>query len=193
MLNGLLPHHTAHGRRAPAAVGQGTESARDTGSATARDRRCRLLRAACSDLPCGCVWSGAVGAIKGRIGYTDPAMPPPSGRRAQCPTAISLSAPNGIRTRVAALKGRSPRPLDDGDCAGEITEPLLLVRDGKKARSTSDVSRGAPGPVAAVVWLMGRITRPRAAEVRRGTRPLATATSTLITNWDHLLSVVARH
>ena len=23
--------------------------------------------------------------------------------------------PNGIRTRVAALKGRSPRPLDDGD------------------------------------------------------------------------------
>ncbi len=24
-------------------------------------------------------------------------------------------APNGTRTRVAALKGRSPRPLDDGD------------------------------------------------------------------------------
>jgi hypothetical protein len=23
--------------------------------------------------------------------------------------------PNGIRTRAAAVKGRSPRPLDDGD------------------------------------------------------------------------------
>jgi hypothetical protein len=28
--------------------------------------------------------------------------------------AIRLCAPNGIRTRVAALKGRNPRPLDDG-------------------------------------------------------------------------------
>jgi hypothetical protein len=27
----------------------------------------------------------------------------------------SVRAPNGIRTRAAALKGRSPRPLDDGD------------------------------------------------------------------------------
>src|SRR5262245_24009755 len=27
---------------------------------------------------------------------------------------IRLCAPNGIRTRVAALKGRNPRPLDDG-------------------------------------------------------------------------------
>jgi hypothetical protein len=25
-----------------------------------------------------------------------------------------VRAPNGIRTRAAALKGRSPRPLDDG-------------------------------------------------------------------------------
>ena len=27
-------------------------------------------------------------------------------------------APNGIRTRVAALKGRCPRPLDDGGSDG---------------------------------------------------------------------------
>ena len=27
----------------------------------------------------------------------------------------SFGVPNGIRTRVAALKERSPRPLDDGD------------------------------------------------------------------------------
>jgi hypothetical protein len=26
--------------------------------------------------------------------------------------------PSGIRTRVAALKGQSPRPLDDGDVEG---------------------------------------------------------------------------
>jgi hypothetical protein len=28
---------------------------------------------------------------------------------------LLFRAPNGIRTRAAALKGRSPRPLDDGD------------------------------------------------------------------------------
>ena len=31
------------------------------------------------------------------------------------PEAILSCVPNGIRTRAAALKGRSPRPLDDGD------------------------------------------------------------------------------
>ncbi len=30
--------------------------------------------------------------------------------------------PNGTRTRVAALKGRSPRPLDDGDALGKRRE-----------------------------------------------------------------------
>ncbi len=28
---------------------------------------------------------------------------------------LGNGAPNGIRTRVAALKGQCPRPLDDGD------------------------------------------------------------------------------
>ena len=28
---------------------------------------------------------------------------------------LVLRIPNGIRTRAAAVKGRSPRPLDDGD------------------------------------------------------------------------------
>ena len=32
-------------------------------------------------------------------------------------TAARLRTPNGIRTRVSALKGRDPRPLDDG---GEV-------------------------------------------------------------------------
>ena len=30
---------------------------------------------------------------------------------------ISLGVPKGIRTPVAAVKGRCPRPLDDGDIA----------------------------------------------------------------------------
>ena len=63
----------------------------------------------------------------------------------------------------------------------------------EKARSMIDMGRCTPGPVAAVVWLMGRLSRPRAAEVHWGTRPLATATSTMITNLDHLLSVVTGH
>ena len=34
-----------------------------------------------------------------------------------------LRAPNGIRTRVTAVKGRCPRPLDDGDVSrlGNLT------------------------------------------------------------------------
>jgi len=47
-----------------------------------------------------------------------------------------------------------------------------------------------PGPGGSSGLANGTVDRPRAAEVRMGTRPLATATSTLITNWDHLLSVV---
>ena len=31
--------------------------------------------------------------------------------------------PNGIRTRVSALKGLDPRPLDDGDATGRIVTP----------------------------------------------------------------------
>ncbi len=33
-----------------------------------------------------------------------------------------IGAPNGIRTRVATLKEWSPRPLDDGDPAGQSTK-----------------------------------------------------------------------
>jgi hypothetical protein len=41
-------------------------------------------------------------------------------RHGRCDTVVkvdalgSSSTPNGIRTRVSALKGRCPRPLDDG-------------------------------------------------------------------------------
>ena len=30
-------------------------------------------------------------------------------------SALEFGVPNGIRTRVGAVKGRCPRPLDDGD------------------------------------------------------------------------------
>jgi hypothetical protein len=53
----------------------------------------------------------------------EPATSAVTGRRANqlrygASTEANLGpsrAPNGIRTRAAALKGRSPRPLDDGD------------------------------------------------------------------------------
>ncbi len=63
-----------------------------------------------------------------------------------------VGAPNGIRTRVAALKGRSPRPLDDGDCAGDITRACTLFGHGKGPELFRK-GRKTPGPVAAVVWL----------------------------------------
>jgi hypothetical protein len=36
-----------------------------------------------------------------------------------------LRAPNGIRTRVTAVKGRCPRPLDDGDVRGWAILPAI--------------------------------------------------------------------
>jgi hypothetical protein len=40
-------------------------------------------------------------------------------------TAV-LRAPNGIRTRVTAVKGRCPRPLDDGDVRGWSILPAFI-------------------------------------------------------------------
>ena len=40
------------------------------------------------------------------------------GRTALTNYCIRIGVPNGIRTRVLALKGLDPRPLDDGDAAG---------------------------------------------------------------------------
>jgi hypothetical protein len=38
---------------------------------------------------------------------------------------LFLRAPNGIRTRVTAVKGRCPRPLDDGDVRGSPILPAF--------------------------------------------------------------------
>jgi hypothetical protein len=57
-----------------------------------------------------CIWATQTGL--------EPATFAVTGRRANQLRHWALlffRAPNGIRTRAAALKGRSPRPLDDGD------------------------------------------------------------------------------
>ena len=68
------------------------------------------------------------------------------------------STPNGIRTRVTALKGRRPRPLDDGGAPPEDTgapppgqppgggrsRPSCALLAGESDR-TVDRSRGSPG------------------------------------------------
>ena len=43
-----------------------------------------------------------------------------------------VRAPNGIRTRVTAVKGRCPRPLDDGDVSrlGNLTHVLAGIQTG---------------------------------------------------------------
>jgi hypothetical protein len=37
---------------------------------------------------------------------------------------LARRAPNGIRTRAAALKGRCPRPLDDGGSTDSAALPV---------------------------------------------------------------------
>jgi hypothetical protein len=60
-------------------------------------------------------------------------------------------APNGIRTRAAALKGRCPRPLDDGGCDGyrrrEPSAPAVgdcpSIGDNRRARQSVADARPA--------------------------------------------------
>ena len=42
-------------------------------------------------------------------------------RPAAAPGSLNLGVPTGIRTPVTAVKGRCPRPLDDGDCGTQET------------------------------------------------------------------------
>jgi hypothetical protein len=62
---------------------------------------------------------------------------------------IMFGVPDGIRTRVTAVKGRCPRPLDDGDAALNATPPfyamnrLQALTDGLFSYHTSGASPGA--------------------------------------------------
>src|SRR6185437_1266681 len=54
---------------------------------------------------------------------------------------VASGVPDGIRTRVTAVKGRCPGPLDDGDARGEWTAgPPYPEPD--RARK---ITRAAPG------------------------------------------------
>ena len=61
---------------------------------------------------------------------------------------VRIRTPNGIRTRVAAVKGRSPRPLDDGSllalasCASN-REELYTGTTPKHNSKKRDASHGA--------------------------------------------------
>src|ERR1022692_1401289 len=71
----------------------------------------------------------------------------------QASLADASRAPNGIRTRAAALKGRCPRPLDDGGSTVTAALPLApAVGDcpsiGDRARYRQSAP-GQPGPPGA--------------------------------------------
>src|SRR5690349_13048589 len=50
--------------------------------------------------------------------------------------------PDGIRTRVAALKGPCPRPLDDGAGAKRFNAACLPRKVGQYAHQAASVNRG---------------------------------------------------
>ena len=74
------------------------------------------------------------------------------------------STPNGIRTRAAGVKGRSPRPLDDGGAARRVPLPT-----GSLALNHSPVQALSP---SALAWLLPPICSSRVlvGEVRSGAR-----------------------
>jgi hypothetical protein len=79
---------------------------------------------------------------------------------------LASGAPNGIRTRAAALKGRCPRPLDDGGEDGyRRREPLApavgdcpSIGDNRRARQSvgRQPRRTFPPPPANITDLQVR-------------------------------------
>ena len=61
-----------------------------------------------------------------------------SSLRCQVPFDLLFCSPNGIRTRVATLRGWCPRPLDDGAVTGAARYP---VGSGGRTRTPNDRTR----------------------------------------------------
>ena len=86
--------------------------------------------------------------------------------------------PNGIRTRAAALKGRCPRPLDDGDRSDPSTIGRLRCRTQTDAHRRSELVQpeGVDGLRSRTEGLATAVsTIRRSARRRHGVRPVATS------------------
>ena len=76
-------------------------------------RRANQLRHGANFLTC---WPAASsGNFSGTLRICEIPISPASAPDDEPHDMALIGIPNGIRTRVAAVKGRSPRPLDDGD------------------------------------------------------------------------------
>ena len=72
------------------------------------------------------------------------------------PDMRKLNDPDGIRTRVAALKGPCPRPLDDGAAAGDRSPAL------GGAKQYADGERAVNDPAQDWLWAAKRFQIPTA-------------------------------
>ena len=103
--------------------------------------------------------------------------------------AIRLCAPNGIRTRVAALKGRNPRPLDDGGpvraaprprpggSAGKYSGRPLGPSAAPTIRSRSPGRRSTPSAHSRTWRMRGRGSRSRPGRTGRTDRTTSSRSS----------------
>ena len=65
-----------------------------------------------------------------------------------------MSTPSGIRTRAAAVKGRCPRPLDDGSLSHVVDNDVVVglpgFEPGTSASRTQRANQAALQPVVGV-------------------------------------------
>src|SRR6202521_2992573 len=75
-----------------------------------------------------------------------------SDNRRQPVGRLRAGVPSGIRTRVTAVKGRCPRPLDDGDFGGKTegfsTNLTHLVDDSHRERGHVNAGSSPVWPLA---------------------------------------------
>src|SRR6266704_3460123 len=84
-------------------------------------------------------------------------------RCARLPHTFVSRTPNGIRTRAAALKGRCPRPLDDGGLTATAVLPVAPAVGDRFSIGDG----GTRGKAAAIIRPTG--------SARRAGRPLQPA------------------
>jgi hypothetical protein len=107
----------------------------------------------------------------------EPATSAVTGRRANqlrygALMVLLLRIPNGIRTRATAVKGRGPRPLDDGDQFNG-PPPLAPGADPSRTRESiradrPDIQNGPAAPLSAGLCTDPRLSLQRAAQREEG-------------------------